>query len=259
MARYEPAPYKRLNMDLESKVAIVTGAGGLIGRAIALTLAANGASIVINDTVGETARETAAQVEALGRRSLVALGSVTDSEYVDGLVEQAVAEFGHVDIMVNNAGITRDGLLVRMKDDQWDLVMNVNLKSAFLCTRAVTRHMMRRRRGRIVNIASVVGVTGNVGQANYSASKGGLIALTKTTAKEFASRGILCNAVAPGFIETPMTHQLSDEVREAWLRNIPLGRGGTPQEVADVVAFLAGPRSSYVTGQVISICGGMVM
>ena len=246
-------------MVLEGQVAIVTGGGGLIGRSIALTLAGDGADILINDMVAETAEETAQQVRALGRRALVSLGSVTDTEFVDSMVDQCVAELGRVDIMVNNAGITRDGLLLRMKDDQWDLVLNVNLKSAFLCTRAVTRPLMKQKSGRIVNIASVVGVIGNAGQANYSASKGGLIALTKTTAKEFASRGINCNAVAPGFIETPMTHQLSEEAREAWLKGIPLGRGGTPQDVADVVAFLSGPRSSYITGQVINICGGMVM
>jgi 3-oxoacyl-[acyl-carrier protein] reductase len=246
-------------MVLENQVAIVTGAGGSIGRAIALTLAGDGADIVINDMVRETAEETAAMVEALGRKSLVCIGSVVDSAWVDSMAEEVMEKLGRIDIMVNNAGITRDGLIVRMKDDQWELVLDVNLKSAFFCTRAVAKHMMRARTGRVVNIASVVGVTGNAGQANYSASKGGLIALTKTTAKELAPRGINCNAVAPGFIETPMTHQLPEEARDAWLRNIPLARPGTAQDVADVVAFLAGPRSSYVTGQVINICGGMVM
>lgn len=246
-------------MDLEGKIAVVTGAGGLIGRAIALTLAADGADVVINDMVEETAKKTAAQVEALGRKALVTIGSVASAQDVEAMVDATLEKFGRVDIMINNAGITRDGLLVRMKDDQWDLVLDVNLKSAFLCTRAVARPMMKQKSGRIVNIASVVGVIGNAGQANYSASKGGLIALTKTTAKELASRNVNCNAVAPGFIETPMTEQLSEEARAAWLTNIPLGRPGTAQDVADVVAFLAGPRASYVTGQVISICGGMVM
>ena len=246
-------------MQLEGQVAVVTGAGGLIGRAIAEALAAQGADVVINDMVEDTARETARLVEAAGRQALVTLGSVASSEYVDGMVEETMERFGRVDIMVNNAGITRDGLLVRMKDDQWDLVMDVNLKSAFLCTRAVARPMMKQKSGRIVNVASVVGVVGNAGQANYSASKGGLIALTKTTAKELAGRNILCNAIAPGFIETPMTEELSDEARAAWLTNIPLGRPGTAQDVADVVSFLAGPQSSYLTGQVISICGGLVM
>jgi 3-oxoacyl-[acyl-carrier protein] reductase len=246
-------------MDLEGKIAVVTGAGGLIGRAIALTLAADGADIVINDMVEETAKKTAAQVESLGRKALVTIGSVASTQDVEAMVDATLDTFGRVDIMINNAGITRDGLLVRMKDDQWDLVLDVNLKSAFLCTRAVARPMMKQKSGRIVNIASVVGVIGNAGQANYSASKGGLIALTKTTAKELASRNVNCNAVAPGFIETPMTEQLSEEARAAWLTNIPLGRPGTAQDVADVVAFLAGPRASYVTGQVISICGGMVM
>jgi len=246
-------------MDLEGKVAIVTGAGGLIGRAIALTLAGDGADIVVNDLVEDTATETAQEIEDLGRQALVTVGSVSDVDDVEAMVEASYERFGKVDILINNAGITRDGFLVRMKDDQWDLVLDVNLKSAFLCTRAVGKWMMKARSGRIINIASVVGVIGNAGQANYSASKGGLIALTKTTAKELASRNILCNAVAPGFIETPMTEQLSDEARSAWLENIPLGRAGTPQDVADVVAFLAGARSSFVTGQVINICGGMVM
>ncbi|NSW55050.1 MAG: 3-oxoacyl-[acyl-carrier-protein] reductase [Armatimonadetes bacterium] len=246
-------------MDLDGKIAVVTGAGGLIGRAIALTLAGDGADIVVNDLVEETAKETAAMVENLGRKALVTVGSAAKVEDVESMVEQTLDRFGRLDIMINNAGITRDGLLVRMKDEQWDLVLDVNLKSAFLCTRAVARPMMKQKSGRIVNIASVVGVIGNAGQANYSASKGGLIALTKTTAKELASRNILCNAVAPGFIETPMTHQLSEEARSEWLKGIPLGRPGTAQDVADVVAFLCGPRSSYLTGQVISICGGMVM
>jgi len=246
-------------MDLESKVAIVTGAGGLIGRAIALTLAGDGADIVVNDVVKDTATETAQQVEELGRQALVTVGSVADSEDVEATVKATLDRFSHIDIMVNNAGITRDGLLVRMKEEAWDLVLDVNLKSAFLCTREVARPMMKQKSGRIINIASVVGVIGNPGQANYSASKGGLIALTKTTAKELASRNILCNAVAPGFIETPMTKELSEEARSEWLSNIPLGRPGQAQDVADVVAFLAGPRSSFVTGQVISICGGLVM
>jgi 3-oxoacyl-[acyl-carrier protein] reductase len=246
-------------MVLEGKIAVVTGAGGLIGRHIAKTLASDGADIVVNDMVEQTAKQTAEEIEAMGRQALVTIGSVAKAEDVDAMVEAALERFGRIDIMVNNAGITRDGLLVRMKEDQWDLVLDVNLKSAFLCTRAVARPMMKQKGGRIINIASVVGVTGNAGQANYSASKGGLIALTKTTAKELASRNVNCNAVAPGFIETPMTEQLPEEARTAWLANIPLGRPGTAQDVADVVAFLAGPRSSYVTGQVISICGGMVM
>lgn len=246
-------------MNLEGQVAIITGAGGHIGRAIATTLANDGADIVINDVVQEPADETASAVEAIGRRALISIGSVAAAEDVDAMAQATIEAFGRIDIMVNNAGITRDGLLVRMKDEQWDAVLDINLKSAFLCTRAVARPMMKQRRGRIVNIASVVGLTGNPGQANYAASKGGLIALTKTTAKELSSRNIHCNAVAPGFIETPMTEKLDEEAREVWLSNIPLGRPGTPQDVADVVAFLAGPRSSYVTGQVISICGGMVM
>lgn len=246
-------------MVLDGKIAVVTGAGGLIGRSIALTLAQDGADIVVNDLIEDTAKDTAKQIEDMGRQALVTIGSAADTKDVEAMVEASMERFGRIDIMVNNAGITRDGLLVRMKDEQWDLVLSVNLKSAFLCTRAVARPMMKQKSGRIVNIASVVGLMGNAGQANYSASKGGLIALTKTTAKELASRNILCNAVAPGFIETPMTQKLEQEARDQWLQGIPLNRPGTAQDVADVVAFLAGPRSSYVTGQVISICGGMVM
>ena len=246
-------------MDLEGKVAVVTGAGGAIGRAIVKTLAADGADIVINDIDEQSANEAAADVEALGRQALTSVGSVTDAEYVAAMVADTRERFGSLDILVNNAGITRDGLLIRMKDDQWDMVLEINLKSAFLCTRAAARPMLKQKSGRIINMASVVGRTGNPGQANYSASKGGLIALTKTTAKELASRSITCNAVAPGYIETPMTTQLSEEAREEWLTRIPLGRGGTPEDVADVVGFLAGPGSSYITGQVINICGGMLM
>lgn len=246
-------------MQLEGKVAIVTGAGGLIGRAIARTLASQGADVVINDLVEPTAQETAALVQELGRQAMVNVSSVTSAPDVEAMVEATVERFGRVDIMVNNAGITRDGLLVRMKEEQWDLVLDVNLKSAFLCTRAVARPMIKQKEGRIINIASVVGLIGNPGQANYSASKGGLIALTKTTARELASRNITCNAVAPGFIETPMTEQLSQEARQAWLVNIPLARPGRPEDVAGVVAFLAGPQAAYITGQVISVCGGLVM
>jgi len=246
-------------LKLQDQIAIITGSGGGIGRTIALELAQHGASIVVNDILEEAANAVAAEVEELGREALVSVASVTDPEQVEAMVSEALDKWGRIDILVNNAGITRDGLLVRMKDEQWDAVLDVNLKGAFICTRAVAKPMMKARYGRIINIASVAGVMGNPGQANYAASKGGLIALTKTTAKELAGRGVNCNAVAPGFIETPMTEQLSEAVREGWLSLIPLGRAGTAEDVAGVVAFLAHPEASYITGQVISIDGGMLM
>lgn len=246
-------------MSLQDQVAVVTGSGAGLGEAIVRKLAGLGADIVINDVVAEAAERVAADLRGMGRRALVTLGSVASADDVDKMVEAAMAEFGKIDILVNNAGITRDALLVRMKEDQWDLVLDINLKGAFLCTKAVARPMMRAEYGRIVNIASVAGVGGNVGQANYSASKGGLISLTKTTAQELAARNITANAVAPGFIETKMTEVLSPEVREGWLRRVPLGRAGTPEDVANVVAFLASPEAGYVTGQCLNIDGGLIM
>ncbi len=228
---------------------------------MAVRMAGLGADIVINDIpqAEEAANEVAELVAQLGRKGFVALGSVTSADDVGAMVEQVMNEFGRIDILVNNAGITRDTLMIRMSEDDWDIVLDINLKGAFLCTKAIARPMMKARSGRIVNIASVSGVMGNVGQANYSASKGGLIALTKTTAKELAPRGITCNAVAPGFIETKMTEELDEEVRQEWLRSIPLGRAGTPEDVADVVAFLASDAAGYVTGQVLNIDGGLIM
>lgn len=245
-------------MSLEGRVAIVTGSGRGIGRAIALKLASSGADIVIND-VGDMApaEAVAAEVRALGRRSLVAAADVSNSEEVAGMVEKVVAELGKVDILVNNAGITRDQLIMRMSDDDWDKVLGINLKGVFVCTRAVLRPMIKQRWGRIVNIASIVGLIGNAGQANYSAAKAGIIGLTKTTAKEAASRGITANAVAPGFIDTPMTQQLSDERREELMANVLLGCLGTPEDVAGVVAFLVSEDARYITGEVITVDGGI--
>ena len=244
---------------LEAKVAIVTGGGGGIGSAIARRLASSGASIVVNDLDEPAARAVSAEVEGLGAQALVSVGNVADLAAMEATVAAALERFGSVDIMVNNAGITRDALLLRMTEEQWDLVIAVHLRGAFCCTKAVTRPMMKQRYGRIINIASVVGVMGSAGQANYSAAKGGIIALTKTTARELAGRNITCNAVAPGFIETKMTQALGPEVREQYLSHIPLGRPGQPEDVANVVHFLASPDADYVTGQVINIDGGMVM
>ncbi len=248
-------------MKLTDKVAIITGCGGGLGRALAVKMATLGADIVVNDIpqAEEAAKEVAKLVEQQGRTALVALGSVTSADDVGAMAADTLERLGKIDILVNNAGITRDSLMVRMSEEDWDLVLDVNLKGAFLCSKAVARPMMKARYGRIVNIASVAGVMGNVGQANYSASKGGLIALTKTTAKELAGRGITCNAVAPGFIETKMTEALDEEVRQQWLQNIPLGRPGTSDDVADVVCFLASDAAGYITGQVLNIDGGLIM
>ncbi len=244
---------------LTDQVAIITGAGRGIGRVIALTLAEQGANVLINDVDEESAQRVAAEIEQHGHESLAFVADVTDEAQIERMVQAALDKWGRVDILVNNAGITRDNLLVRMKEDQWDAVLDVNLKGAFICSKVVARPMMKARGGRIINIASVVGLIGNVGQANYSAAKGGLIALTKTTARELAGRGITCNAVAPGFIETAMTQQLSEEAREALLGQVPLARPGTAEDVAAVVAFLASSEAEYITGQVINVDGGMVM
>ena len=246
-------------MNLSNRVAIVTGSGQGIGREIALMLAELGASVVISDVNAATAKEVAAEIEAKNGKSLAIPVNVTIIAEVNKLVEQTLSSFGHIDILVNNAGITRDGLLMRMSEADWDLVLNINLKGAFICTQAVLRHMIRQRWGRIVNIASVVGLTGNAGQANYAASKAGLIGLAKTTAREVASRGITVNAVAPGFIDTGMTQKLSENVKQEFLKQIPVGFIGSPKDVAYAVAFLVSEEAHYITGQVINVNGGMAM
>lgn len=245
---------------LKDRVAIVTGSGRGIGKSIAMKLASYGANVVINDIPSsEDADKTCEEIKAMGVDSIVVKGDVRKSEDVEALIGETMKKFGRIDIFVNNAGVTRDGLMIRMSEDDWDLVMDINLKGAFNCIKAVARPMMKQRSGAIINIASIVGVMGNAGQANYVASKAGLIGLTKTTAKEFASRGIRCNAVAPGFIQSAMTDVLPDDVKQKYFDSIPLGKFGETENIADVVAFLASDMSKYVTGQVINVDGGLVM
>ncbi len=246
-------------MNLANRVAIVTGSGQGIGRQIALLLAERGASIVISDINEATAKAVAAEIETKNVKSIAVTANIALAAEVNKLVEQTLSSFGHIDILVNNAGITKDNLLMRMSEADWDLVLSINLKGAFLCTQAVIRHMMKQRWGRIVNIASVVGVIGNAGQANYAASKAGLIGLTKTTAREVASRGITVNAVAPGFIDTGMTQKLPENVKQEFLKQIPVGYLGLPKDVAYAVAFLVSEEAHYITGQVLNVNGGLAM
>jgi len=246
-------------MSLNGKIALVTGAAQGIGRDIALALATDGADVAICDVNLEAAQKTAGEIEALGRKSLAVKANVASSADVTAMIDQVIGKFGRIDILVNNAGITRDGLILRMKDEDWDLVLSINLKGAFLCTKSALKYMTKQRNGTIINIASIVGAMGNAGQANYVASKAGLIGLTKTIAREYANRGITANAVAPGFIETAMTQALSETVRTELAKQIPLGKLGTPADVANAVRFLASPWASYISGQVIHVNGGMYM
>jgi len=245
-------------MDLSNRIAIVTGSGRGIGRAIALKLAEVGATVVIND-IGEASsvESVAEEIRAMNRESLAILADVSSASDVAKMVETTIATYGKVDILVNNAGITRDQLVLRMSDEDWDKVINVNLKSVFLCTRAVLRHMIRQRWGRIINIASIVGIVGNAGQANYASAKAGIIGFTRTVAREVASRGITANAIAPGFIDTQMTQQLEENQRQELMKRIPVGYLGTPRDVAEAVAFLASEEARYITGQVLNVDGGM--
>jgi 3-oxoacyl-[acyl-carrier protein] reductase len=245
--------------ELNGKTALVTGAARGLGQAIALKLAEAGADLALCDLNAEWVEETAEKVKALGRRAECYGVNVAEGESVAAGVKAIQKDFGKIDILVNNAGITKDGLIMRMSEDDWDAVLNVNLKGTFLCTKAVMRGMMKQRSGTIVNIASVIGLMGNAGQANYAASKGGVISFSKTVGKELASRNVRCNAVAPGFIRTAMTDALDEEVQNKMKELIPLSRFGEPEDVANVVLFLASDASAYVTGQVISTCGGMVM
>jgi 3-oxoacyl-[acyl-carrier protein] reductase len=246
-------------MDLTNRVAIVTGSGRGIGREIAIRLAEAGADIVVNDI--EAAREamegTIGEIKKFNRQAIGVAADVSLAGDVGRLVETTLGTLGRIDILVNNAGVTRDGLLMRMSDDDWDTVLNIDLKSVFLCTRSVLRPMLKARWGRIVSIASIVGISGNAGQANYAAAKAGVIAFTRSVAREVASRGITANAVAPGYIDTRMTQSLDEKQSEELKKRIPLGYAGTPRDVAEAVAFLASEEARYITGQVLGVDGGM--
>jgi 3-oxoacyl-[acyl-carrier protein] reductase len=246
-------------MELKEKVALVTGAAQGIGKAVALMLARHGADVVVADVNLEKAEETAREVEAIGRGAMAVKVDVTRLSDVEQMVESTLGRFGKIDILINNAGIARDKLILRMTEEDWDAVLDVNLKGTFNCTKAVIKYMSKQRSGKIVNIASVVGEMGNAGQANYSASKAGVIGLTKTIAREFAQRGINVNAIAPGYIQTPMTDVLPDKTKEELKRMIPMERLGQPEDVAHAVFFLVSEASSYITGQVLNVNGGIYM
>ncbi len=246
-------------MELEGKVALVTGGAQGIGRAIGLLLAQRGATIVISDINIQKAEETAKEIETLGRKAMAVQVDVGNYQEVENMVDAIVERFSRIDILVNNAGITRDKLILRMSEEDWDSVIRINLKGTFNCTKAVLKYMSRQRSGKIVNIASVVGMMGNAGQANYSASKAGIIGFTKTIAREFAQRGINVNAIAPGYIQTPMTDVLPEKVKEELRRLIPMERLGQPEDVAQAVLFLVSEASSYITGQVLNVNGGIYM
>ena len=246
-------------LALENRVALVTGSGRGIGRAIALKLAQCGASLVVNDLESTGPAQVVEEIKAQGGKATAILGDISLPDQVSQIIEGSVSAYGRLDILVNNAGITRDGLILRMSDADWDQVLSINLKGAFLCTRAALRHMVRQRWGRIISISSVVGLMGNAGQANYASAKAGLIALTKTVAREVASRGITANAIAPGFIDTEMTRRLPDNIKQQMAGQIPLGYFGSPEDVANAVAFLASEEARYITGQVLNVNGGMVM
>jgi len=247
-------------MNLTGKTALVTGASRGIGKGIAEALAKAGANIAFTFVSSvEKARAFEEELNALGIKAKGYQSNAAEFAEAEKLVDEIVKEFGTLDVLVNNAGITRDTLMMRMSEQQWDDVLDTNLKSAFAMTKAVMKPMMKAKAGSIINITSIVGITGNAGQANYAASKAGMIGLTKSVAKELGSRNIRCNAIAPGFIETEMTESLSDEVRAEWVKGIPLKRGGKPQDVANCVLFLASDASAYISGQTINVCGGMVM
>jgi 3-oxoacyl-[acyl-carrier protein] reductase len=246
-------------LELIGKVALITGAAQGIGKAVALLLAQNGADLVVSDINLEKAEETAKEIESMGRKAMAIKVDVANYTDVDRMIQAVMERFGHIDILVNNAGIARDKLILRMTEEDWDAVLNINLKGTFNCTKAVIKHMVKQRSGKIVNIASVVGEMGNAGQANYAASKAGVIGFTKTIAREFAQRGINVNTIAPGYIQTPMTDGLSEKVKEELKRLIPMERLGQPEDVAHAVLFLVSETSSYITGQVLNVNGGIYM
>ena len=245
-------------MKLDGKTAVVTGAAQGIGKEIACSLAKEGANVVVSDIDIEHAEQTAAKIKKMGRETLVIKADVSVPEEAANIVEETIDKLGGLDILINNAGITRDGFVLRMKSEDWDKVLAINLNGTFNCIKAAAKVMLKQRKGRIVNMASIIGLIGNAGQANYAASKAGVIALTKSCAKEFGSRGITVNAIAPGFISTRMTEVLKDDIKQTMLGNIPLGRFGLPTDVANLVLFLVSDESNYITGQVINVDGGMV-
>lgn len=239
--------------------AIVTGAARGIGKTIARKLALTGYNVVVSDVLKEEAEKTASELESLGIKAFPFTADVSSPEAVEKMIKETMDRLGSVDVLVNNAGITRDNLAIRMSEKEWDMVLDINLKGTFLCSQAAAREMMKQRYGRIVNIASVSGILGTAGQANYAASKAGVIAVTKTMAREMGKRNITVNAIAPGFIITEMTDMLSEKVKNDYIANIPLGRGGTPEDIAEAVSFLISPSASYITGTVINVSGGLLI
>ncbi|EOD00561.1 3-oxoacyl-[acyl-carrier-protein] reductase [Caldisalinibacter kiritimatiensis] len=247
-------------MDLKGKVALITGGSRGIGKAIAIKLASLGADIIINYVSSEQrAKDVVKEIESVGRKGLAVKADVSKMEEAKNLIDAAIKEFGKIDILVNNAGITKDNLLMRMSEEEWDAVLNINLKGTFNVTKSIIRKMIKQKNGSIINISSVVGLTGNAGQCNYSASKAGIVGFTKSLAKEVGKKNIRVNAIAPGFIQTDMTDKLPDKIKEEYIKNIPLNKLGEPDDIANMVAFLASDLSKYITGQVLTVDGGMTI
>lgn len=247
------------NQKPEHNNAVVTGAARGIGKAIAYKLAASGYNVVVSDVLKEEAEKTAAELEQLGVKAIPVIADVSNPEDAQRLIDTTVEAFGSIDVLINNAGVTRDNLAIRMSEKEWDMVIDINLKGTFLCSQAASKAMIKKRYGRIVNLASVAGILGSAGQANYAASKAGVIAMTKTFARELGKRNVTANAIAPGFIVTEMTDKLPDKVKEKYIAEIPLQRGGTPEDIAEAVYFLVSPSASYITGTVINVSGGLLI